>query len=38
MERIRWFNQVVEGIWKNRKVGNKIKKKFCDKRGKLVAF
>jgi hypothetical protein len=24
-ERIRWFNQVLGGIWKNRKVGNKIK-------------
>jgi hypothetical protein len=27
-ERIRWFNQVLEGICKNRKVGNKMKKEI----------
>jgi hypothetical protein len=38
-KRIRWLNKVVEGIWKRRKVGNKMKKRnSVEKREKLVIF
>jgi len=33
-KRIRWLNNVVEGIWKRRKVGNKMKKEILWKREK----
>jgi hypothetical protein len=38
-ERIRWFNQVLGGIWKNRKVGNKIKNSVKNRKiGSVLNF